>query len=124
MSYIPVRDRFHLDDDTIERLFNLAERIETDAVLDYHTDECGCAEGIADVSQCRYGAQTYGVGVLETLAALHAIGALDAKAALGRMPFNDEYHVAGVYCGEAAHCTEPFPGALPGTPYANTEAAR
>jgi hypothetical protein len=29
---------------------------------------------------------------------------------------NDEYHVSGVYCGEPAHCTEPYPGALPGTP--------
>ncbi|MEV4122872.1 hypothetical protein [Micromonospora sp. NPDC049645] len=29
----------------------------------------------------------------------------------------DEYHTAGVYCGESAHCTPPYPGALPGTPY-------
>jgi hypothetical protein len=32
-------------------------------------------------------------------------------------PFTDEYHAAGVYCGESAHCTPPYPGALPGTPY-------
>lgn len=30
---------------------------------------------------------------------------------------DDEYHRTGVYCGEPAHCTEPYPGALPGTPY-------
>ncbi|GAA0583105.1 hypothetical protein GCM10010172_80170 [Paractinoplanes ferrugineus] len=30
---------------------------------------------------------------------------------------DDEYHRAGVYCGEPSHCTEPFPGALPGMPY-------
>jgi len=31
---------------------------------------------------------------------------------------DDEYHRAGVYCGEPVHCTPPHPGALPGTPYA------
>ncbi|MBL6275349.1 hypothetical protein JMF97_04135 [Micromonospora fiedleri] len=30
---------------------------------------------------------------------------------------NDEYHDAGVWCGESAHCVPPYPGALPGTPY-------
>lgn len=28
-----------------------------------------------------------------------------------------DYHAEGVYCGEPAHCTPPYPGALPGTPY-------
>lgn len=30
---------------------------------------------------------------------------------------SDEYHQQGVWCGEAAHCVPPYPGALPGTPY-------
>ncbi len=30
---------------------------------------------------------------------------------------DDEYHVAGVYCGEPSHCTPPYANALPGTPY-------
>lgn len=29
----------------------------------------------------------------------------------------DTYHERGVYCGEPAHCFEPYPGADPGTPY-------
>lgn len=33
---------------------------------------------------------------------------------------SDEYHQAGVYCGEPAHCGEPYKGALPGTPYPPT----
>ncbi|MBC9005164.1 hypothetical protein [Micromonospora aurantiaca (nom. illeg.)] len=36
-------------------------------------------------------------------------------------PLTDEYHTAGVYCGESAHCTPPYPGALPGTPYQRGE---
>jgi hypothetical protein len=28
-----------------------------------------------------------------------------------------DYHAEGVYCGEPAHCTPPYAGALPGTPY-------
>jgi hypothetical protein len=38
-----------------------------------------------------------------------------------------DYHAEGVYCGEPAHCTPPYAGALPGTPYparAVTELAR
>lgn len=37
---------------------------------------------------------------------------------------SDEYHQAGVFCGEPAHCTEPYAGALPGTPYTMTEPSR
>lgn len=36
----------------------------------------------------------------------------------------DEYHAAGVYCGEAAHCTPPYPEALPGTLYPQSNAQR
>lgn len=31
--------------------------------------------------------------------------------------FDDDYHRAGQYCGEPAHCTPPYPDAPPGTPY-------
>lgn len=117
MSYIPTRDRFDLPDDVTTRLFDLAERIEADAVLAYHRAECGCEEGTEDVQQCKYRAYGYGVSVLEALAALHVAGALDGETALGKLPLGDNYHATGVYCGEPAHCTEPYPGALPGTPY-------
>lgn len=30
---------------------------------------------------------------------------------------DDEYHRAGLYCGEPSHCIPPYQGALPGTPY-------
>lgn len=29
----------------------------------------------------------------------------------------DEHHRLGLYCGEPAHCTEPYPGAQPGARY-------
>jgi hypothetical protein len=35
----------------------------------------------------------------------------------------DTYHERGVYCGESAHCTPPYPGADPGTPYDQPEPA-
>lgn len=44
MSYIPLRDRYHFDEDTNERLEALAVLAERDHLVGNHEDACNCSD--------------------------------------------------------------------------------
>lgn len=81
MSYIPTRDSFDLSTRDESRLYGLAETIDDQAVVAYHSDECGCRAGEAAIADCTTGAACYSPSVVEVLAHLHTLGVLDLAAA-------------------------------------------
>ncbi|MEU8158127.1 hypothetical protein AB0B94_31115 [Micromonospora sp. NPDC048986] len=83
MTWMPLRDRWQLDDTTTALINNLANRLEREAHAAHHRTNC-CPEGAVVPENCRHGGHRYTMSVDEVLGALVAGGWLPRAALVTR----------------------------------------